>query len=165
LNNTYLESFWLGSCAKLSKIDFDSLCISHHLSVIMDLLSIPSSESSLYLIMPIVSLALASTTYADSVTSVNHSLFMLWWLWFMLWESQSGLRLGVTCLFPRHDRLWLSLEVLLLWAHPTGTSYLSPLETVCQYHLIRPTSTKKLTIYQWRHWPGSGAPLIQVALY
>ena len=23
-------------------------------------------------------------------------------------------------------RLWLSLEVLLLWAHPTGTSYLSP---------------------------------------
>src|SRR6218665_408174 len=29
-----------------------------------------------------------------------------------------------------------SIEVVLLQAHPTGTSYLSPLETFCQYHLI-----------------------------
>jgi len=41
--------------------------------------------------------------------------------------SPFGLWLGATWLFPRHERLWLSLEVLLLWAHWTGTSYLRDL--------------------------------------
>ena len=31
--------------------------------------------------------------------------------------------------FLAHLRPWLNLEVLLLWAHPTGTRYLSYLET------------------------------------
>jgi len=38
-----------------------------------------------------------------------------------------SLRLWVTWLSLGHERLRLNLEVLLLWAHPAGTSYLSPL--------------------------------------
>src|SRR6218665_1300774 len=50
--------------------------------------------------------------------------------------SPFGLRLVATWLSLGHERLWLSLEVLLLWAHPTGTSHLGPLETFFQYHMI-----------------------------
>src|SRR6218665_3344454 len=38
-----------------------------------------------------------------------------------------GLRPGATWLSLGHERLSLNLKVLLLWAHPTGTTYLSPL--------------------------------------
>ena len=47
-----------------------------------------------------------------------------------------GLRPVVTWLSLVHERLWLNLEVLLLWAHPTGISYLCLLETFFLYHLI-----------------------------
>jgi len=42
----------------------------------------------------------------------------------------------ITWLSLGHERLWLTLEVLLLWAYPTETRYLSPLDTFFQCHLI-----------------------------
>ena len=229
------------------------MCISPQLSVILDLFSILSSLS-----MSVMSLALATTTYANWVPSANRSLCMLSRFWFMLWSvpelimamrskyvflqlmhlstlkmcsqcccpsprgipkfshrssfirhhfsdflfvnasnSRSapswetvllallhntsrltvsqfllylvvppfGLRLWATCLFPGHERLWLSLEVLLSWTHPTGTSYLSPLQTFSQYHLISSTSSWKPHYLSVKTLARVGAPLIQVALY
>ena|SRR6218665_1661297 len=43
--------------------------------------------------------------------------------------SRSMVKDGATWLCLGHERLWLSLEVLLLWAHQTGPNYLGPLET------------------------------------
>jgi len=77
----------------------------------------------------------------------------------------SSLRLGATCLFPGHECLWLSLEVLLSWAHPTGTSYLSPLQTFSQYHLISSASSWKPHYLSVKTLARVGAHLIQVALY
>ena len=48
-------------------------------------------------------------------------------------------RVGATWWFPGHETS-MSLEVLLLWAHRTGTSYLRPIETFCQHHLISSAS-------------------------
>jgi len=53
-----------------------------------------------------------------------------------------------------------SLDVLLLWAHWTGTSYLSPLEIFCNIIWSVSQTPENLPICQWRHWHGSGAPLI-----
>src|SRR6218665_1883088 len=61
---------------------------------------------------------------------------------FALWLRATWLSLGYEC-------LWLSLEVLLLWVHPTGTSYLSSLETLFQYHLSVPQTPKNLPISQY----------------
>ena len=54
-----------------------------------------------------------------------------------------GLRLGVTWLSLGHEHLWLNLEAFLLWAHPTGTSYLSHIGAFFQYLLISSESTWK----------------------
>ena len=69
-----------------------------------------------------------------------------------------NLRLGFTYLFPGHEHLWLGLELLLLWAHSTGTSYLSSFANIIW---SVPQAPENLTICQWRHWPESGAPLIK----
>jgi len=77
------------------------LCIPCHRNTVQDLLSY-QRESSLTCSAPQYLKA-----YCIPVSSL---------------PSHSTLRLGAT---------WLSLNlgVLLLWAHPTGTGYLSPLET------------------------------------
>ena len=41
----------------------------------------------------------------------------------------------------KHNASLTQSEVLLLWAQPTRPSYLSPLETFLQYHLISSEST------------------------
>src|SRR6218665_2070915 len=51
-------------------------------------------------------------------------------------RSPFCLRFGATWLSLGHERPWPNLEVLLLRAHSTGTSYLSPLETLFENHLI-----------------------------
>jgi len=60
---------------------------------------------------------------------------------FTLWLRATWLSLGYEC-------LWL----LLLWVHPTGTSYLSSLETFFQYHLSVSQTPKDLPISQWRQY-------------
>ena len=55
-----------------------------------------------------------------------------------------GLRLVATWISLGHERLWLCLEVLLMCAHRTGTSYLCPLDAFPQFHLISSAST-------WKH--------------
>ena len=55
-----------------------------------------------------------------------------------IWSSARG-----HFIVPRTRTSMTQPRSLLLWAHPTGTSYLSPLETFCQYHLISSASTWK----------------------
>ena len=59
-----------------------------------------------------------------------------------------ALRLGTTWLSLGHEGLCLNLEVFLLWAHPTRTSYLSPLENFSLYCLISSASTWNLPVCQ-----------------
>jgi len=60
---------------------------------------------------------------------------------------------------------WLNLGVLLLWACPTGTSYLNPIETSFLYCLISSANTWKPPSLLLKTLTRVGSDSEQVALY
>ena len=57
-----------------------------------------------------------------------------------------GIRHRAAWLSLGHKCLWLNLEVLLLWAHRTGTSYLSPSKIFSNIFWSVPQAHENLTI-------------------